>query len=73
MRQLLVVVVLSVCSWATTYYVSSSAGSDGSGGTSPATAWKTLAKVNGASFNPGDSILLARGDVWVESLVPPSS
>ena len=58
---------------ATTYYVSSSAGSDANNGTSVASAWKTLAKVNGQTFQAGDSILLKRGDVWNESLVPPSS
>lgn len=73
MRQLLAVVWLSVCSYAATYYVSASGGSDSANGTSAATAWKTLAKVNAASFSPGDAVLLARGDVWLESLVPPSS
>jgi hypothetical protein len=32
-----------------------------------------MAKVNAQTFLPGDSILLNRGDVWNESLVPPSS
>jgi hypothetical protein len=57
----------------TTYYVSSSSGSDSNSGTSSASAWKTIAKVNGSTFAAGDSILLKRGDVWNESLVPPSS
>ncbi len=70
--------MLAVLMWsgvapATTYYVSSSTGSDASSGTSVASAWKTLAKVNGQTFQAGDSILLKRGDVWNESLVPPSS
>lgn len=56
----------------TTYYVSSSSGSDSNSGTSSAAAWKTIAKVNGSTFAGGDSILLRRGDVWNESLVPPS-
>jgi hypothetical protein len=58
---------------ATTYYVSSSQGSDGNSGTSSTAAWATLAHVNAQTFQPGDSILLRRGDVWNESLVPPSS
>ncbi|MFZ1005297.1 MAG: hypothetical protein WAN65_00565 [Candidatus Sulfotelmatobacter sp.] len=58
---------------ATTYYVSSSTGSDGASGTSAATAWQTVAYVNGQTFLPGDSILFKRGDIWNESLVPPSS
>ena len=58
---------------ATTYYVSSSAGNDANAGTSSATAWQTIAKVNSQTFAAGDSILLKRGDVWNESLAPPSS
>src|SRR5579863_76439 len=58
---------------ATTYYVSSSAGSDANSGTSSSAPWKTLAKVNGQALQPGDSVLLRRGDIWNESLVPPSS
>src|SRR4029077_18819433 len=70
--------MLAVLMWsgvapATTYYVSSSAGGDANSGTSVGSAWKTLAKVNGQTFQAGDSILLKRGDVWNESLVPPSS
>ncbi|HTS37814.1 MAG TPA: hypothetical protein VMH04_19220 [Candidatus Solibacter sp.] len=58
---------------ATTYYVSSSSGNDANSGTSTANAWRTVAKVNGQTFGAGDSILFKRGDVWNESLVPPSS
>jgi hypothetical protein len=58
---------------ATTYYVSSSTGSDANSGTATSTAWQTIAHVNGQTFHAGDSILFKRGDVWNESLVPPSS
>ena len=58
---------------ATTYYVSSSTGNNANNGTSSSTPWQTLAHVNGQTFNPGDSVLFRRGDVWNESLVPPSS
>jgi len=58
---------------ASTYYVSSSTGNDANAGTSAATAWQTMAQVNGQTFAAGDSILFKRGDVWNESLVPPSS
>jgi hypothetical protein len=37
-----------------TYYVDSSTGDDGNNGLSPAKAWKSLDKVNRASFQPGD-------------------
>lgn len=60
-------------SWAATYYVDVAGGSDGNDGLSQATAWKTVAKVNGSTFSPGDQILFGRGGVWNESLVPPSS
>jgi hypothetical protein len=58
---------------ATTYYVSSSLGNDANAGTSSAAPWQTLAHVNEQTFQPGDSILFRRGDVWNGSLVPPSS
>jgi hypothetical protein len=63
----------SVAAWGTTYYVSSSLGSDTNAGTSAGAPWQTLAQVNAQTFNPGDSILFKRGDVWNESLAPPSS
>jgi hypothetical protein len=68
-----VLVCLAAPAWATTYYVSASSGNDTSSGTSAETAWKTLARVNTASFAPGDAILLKRGDTWNETLIPPSS
>jgi hypothetical protein len=71
-----VVILFVMCSasaWATTYYVSSSTGSDTNNGTSASTPWQTVGHVNAQSFQPGDSILFKRGDVWNESLVPPSS
>ena len=58
---------------ATSYYVSSSGGNDANSGTSAATAWATLGKINAATFNPGDVIYLKRGDTWNEQLIPPSS
>ena len=58
---------------AATYYVSSSSGSDGNSGTSASAAWQTIGHVNGQTFLPGDAILFKRGDVWNESLTPPSS
>jgi hypothetical protein len=36
-------------------------------------AWKTIAKVNASKFNPGDQILLKRGETWREQLTVPSS
>src|SRR5579863_3142474 len=64
---------LGPLAFGTTYYVSSSTGNDGNSGTASTAAWQTIAHVNGQTFQPGDSILFRRGDVWNESLVPPSS
>ena len=58
---------------AATYYVDASGGSDLVDGLSQTAAWKTLAKVNGSAFLPGDVVLLKRGETWRESLVVPSS
>src|SRR5204862_840686 len=54
------------------YHVSPE-GNDANDGCSPATAWKTAAKVNASSFAPGDQILFARGGEWRESLKASSS
>ena len=54
--------------FATAYYVDNTAGNDSNSGTSPSTAWKTVARVNQASFAPGDQILFKRGGIWREQL-----
>ena len=48
------------------YYVDFTSGNDVWAGTSPATAWKTMNKVNSktSDFVPGDSILFKRGETW---------
>ncbi|WP_217594048.1 right-handed parallel beta-helix repeat-containing protein [Cohnella sp. GbtcB17] len=57
----------------TVYYVDSAAGSDSGNGLSPATAWKTLTKVNAKTFDPGDAILFKAGGVWTGTLWPKGS
>lgn len=69
----MLVCVLATVAGATTYYVDATGGDDAKDGQSAATAWKTIAKVNGVSFVAGDQILFKRGEVWRESLVPASS
>jgi hypothetical protein len=54
------------------YYVSAN-GSDSADGLTPATAWKTMAKVSGFTFASGDRILLRRGNRWKEVLTLPRS
>lgn len=57
----------------TTYYVDSNAGSDDSSGTSQSEAWKSLDKVNGTVFQPGDKILFKADSVYVGHLYPAGS
>jgi hypothetical protein len=58
---------------AATYYVDAKNGNDGNSGTSPGSAWKSLEKINTFQFQPGDSILFKRGEIWREQLNVPSS
>lgn len=50
-----------------TFFVASS-GDDKADGKTARTAWRTIAKVNAASFEPGAQILFRSGDVWREQL-----
>lgn len=65
MKRLLILPLLlfTLTAGATTYYVKNG-GSDVAAGTSDATAWATLAKVQASSFSAGDSILFNRGDTF---------
>jgi hypothetical protein len=58
---------------AATYYVDAAAGRDDGSGTSEAAAWRTLAKVNGYTFLPGDTIRLKAGGTWIGQLNPKGS
>ena len=60
-------------SWAATYYVDATNGSDNKDGLSPSTAWKAITMVNASTFSPGDNILFKRGEIWREQLTVPSS
>ena len=57
---------------ATTWHVDSEGGDDAAAGTSPATAWKTLERVNNAKIAPGDKVLFKRGGLWRGTLRPAS-
>ena len=56
----------------TTYFVSNSNGSDQADGHTPQTAWRTLDRVNSASFKPGDRVLFQRDNLWRGQLLPQS-
>ncbi|MGA2436151.1 MAG: right-handed parallel beta-helix repeat-containing protein [Bryobacteraceae bacterium] len=52
-----------------TYYISASQGADTNDGLSATTAWQSLDRiyvksVSRSNFQPGDKILLKRGDIW---------
>lgn len=55
------------------YFVDAVGGNDSNTGLSAAQAWKTIAKVNGATFQAGDTIQFKQGDLWREELVFPRS
>lgn len=55
----------------TTYYVDSVNGNDSNIGTSTASPWRSLSKVNGITFSPGDKILLKAGSVWNDTQLYP--
>ena len=65
----------NACNGATSgaYYLDSAAGSDSNDGLSPATAWKTLTKINGVTFQPGNKICLKAGGSWTGQLAPRGS
>ncbi len=68
-----VLAVLRVSAHGAAYYVDSSGGNDANNGTSQATAWKTLTKVNAKTFLPGDSIFFKAGGNWTGQLHPKGS
>jgi len=47
-----------------TFYVDCLAGDDAHTGTSPAQAWKSIAKANKAALHPGDQLLFKRDCAW---------
>ena len=57
----------------TTYYVDATAGSDSNSGTSPSSPWQSLAKVDAASFQPGDTVAFQGGQTWTGGLTITSS
>ncbi|MDQ6419552.1 carbohydrate binding domain-containing protein [Paenibacillus sp. LHD-117] len=66
-------ICFAVSAAAATYYVDATNGSDANAGTGTGTAWKTLNKVNGTTFQPGDRILFKRGESWTGRLWPKGS
>jgi hypothetical protein len=69
-RVILLMTALILPVKAATYYVDSVAGNDGYNGTSMATPWQTLTKVNTPTFQPGDQILFKANGEWSGQLTP---
>ncbi|MDP2886158.1 MAG: T9SS type A sorting domain-containing protein [Ignavibacteria bacterium] len=67
------VMVSALSAQSVTYYVDAVSGVDANNGTSTASAWQSLTKVNGRTFQPGDSILFKSGSVWTGQLIPKGS
>ncbi len=64
----LVIIVATLSkSQAATYYISVT-GDDAQPGTSTATAWRTVDRVNVATFQPGDKVLFAGGETFTGSI-----
>lgn len=53
------------------YFIDATLGRDNAAGTSPKTAWRTLAKANATTFAPGDRILLKAGEQWQDEQLWP--
>ena len=64
-----IVLSLALLAFSETYYIDSQNGNDGAIGTSPGAAWKSLTKVNATTFG-ADTLLLACGSVWNDTLCP---
>lgn len=76
MKKLLSIFLLSflaVTAYCANYYIHSTNGNDNNSGASTSLAWKSLAKANAQTFQPGDSIFLASGEVWFENFNPKGS
>jgi hypothetical protein len=52
------------------HYVDSSAGNDSGDGLTPATAWRSVARVNMQTFMPGDHLCFRAGGSWTGQLHP---
>lgn len=55
---------LAISVGAANYYLDPGSGNDLAAGTSPAVAWKSMARASLVKWSPGDSLLLKRGGVW---------
>lgn len=66
---MILILLISLASQATVYYVSASDGSDSDSGLSEVLAWQTLTKVNATTFTAGDIIKFKKSDGWYGTLI----
>lgn len=60
-----IIIMLGISAFSQTiYFVDATNGNDTNNGTSGASPWKTISKINQQSFIPGDKILFKRGETW---------
>jgi parallel beta-helix repeat protein len=64
---LLLICLFPALAPAATFYLDP-AGDDGRDGTTPETAWKTIARAQQQKLAPGDALLFRSGETWHESL-----
>jgi hypothetical protein len=67
------ITLLAAASDAATYYVDAVHGADTNHGTASESAWKSMDRVNHATFKPGDRVLFHGGEKWHGQLAPISS
>ena len=63
--------LLAAVAPAAVYHVDQRGGDDAQDGLEPERAWRSLARVNAATFAPGDRLLLRSGSVWEGELLQP--
>jgi Secretion system C-terminal sorting domain/Right handed beta helix region len=61
--------MLAMNTRATNYYLSKTSGNNSLDGTSPATAWASLSKVNTTSFSPGDIVSFEGGQTFDGNII----
>lgn len=62
---LCICLLVTLQSFSRNYYVDAIAGNDSNNGLSPAAAWKTVAKVSGFIFQPGDIVSFKSGQQFI--------
>ncbi|MDH3347790.1 MAG: right-handed parallel beta-helix repeat-containing protein [Desulfobulbaceae bacterium] len=68
----LITIVATGTATATDYYVDATLGKDSNPGTKQK-PWQSITKTNSAPLQPGDNVLLKRGESWHETLIVPAS